>query len=268
MIRILIFSCYVLLCSTCFSQSQDELKEQISGAWSFKSFELSPDKKTYHGVKEEPIFYLLFTKEYFILRGSCNIRYRSAFGIDSVHYSVKTIRGSDTLIIKPKNSGVLQNCGDIKEIKIVSCNDSILRIKSFTNDGFVNFQRMSTPEEVQTQVDSLLQGHWVYNESYSGSRTSRRSKPNSRDSIVSYLFKDDSVRVSFLNNKFNTINTTFSIRVEPYTHMIEIVIEGVEDRYCQNIPRLIMSFDQMSSSSMTTHMCSTDSDKVEFVKVE
>lgn len=267
--QIMIFCFCILNILHSFGQVKNKIEEQIIGAWDFSSFELNPNKTSYIGVKPEVLVYLLFTEDFIFLRGNCNVNNNSDFRIDNCGYSIKKNEEGGLLDVKIKKSDLLKTCGNVAHIEIISCNDSILKIKSFINDGNVIYKRMPTPSEVAIQVYPLLQGHWVYKNSYSGSPLYGQSVANPRDSIVSYHFKADSVTISFSNNKFPTINSSYSIIVEPWFNAITIKIEGVEEKYCIEIPRLfIKGLKDISNSHFIIHLCGTDSDCVEFIKVK
>lgn len=268
--QIIIFFFCILNFLNGFGQDKNKIEEQIIGAWDFSSFELNPNKTDYVGVKPEVLVYLLITSDSIFLRGDCNVNNDNYFQTENCSYSTKKYKEGDSLDIKIKKSGLLRTCGLLNQIKIISCNDSILKIKSFINDGNVIYKRMSTPNEIAMQVYPLLQGHWVYKESYNSySPFYRQIVANPRDSIVSFVFKADSAIISFSNNRFATINTSYSIIVEPWFNSIVIKIEGVEEKYCIEFPRLfIESLKDISNSHFITHLCGTDSDHVEFIKVE
>lgn len=244
-----------------------DLKEQILGSWEYESFELSSHEKDYYGLQEEPVVYFWFTEKSVILRGSCNTNNERYFGVDNIRYSSKRSNEEDMVVLKLKGSDVLKSCGDVEHIKIVSCNDSILTIKSFINDGIVKYRRIPTPTKVAIEAHNLIIGHWKYEKSFGFNSGIKIEKSNSRDSIVSFSFSKDSVQIKFINDAFKPINTTYTIKVEPYFNWISITLKDVEELYCIQItPLNIGKLDNITSSHFCIHMCGTDVDEVYFVR--
>lgn len=232
------------------SELKDKVAEQLQGTWAFNTIVITHPNARLDatGKNLERVTIYEFKDNWVSLR----ISEKDKFTEISTKYTIQIDEDIATIVFKKlrKENG----CAPMSRFKILSMEDSVLLVESCSDaNNSIEYRKLMSEADMISHAATNLQGEWIYEKTtksaYNIGLNGEILFSNPVDSLISYLFKQDSVFIQIeTDSAINEIRTTYSIRAAPFTQLLGVHIDGFTRESCDPFPVLYierLSFDKM-----------------------
>jgi hypothetical protein len=228
---------FVLFSLTSIGQATDYstlIEQNIKGAWIYSHFEIDStvNENETHLIPEK-LGYLEFTSRVLIFQsgGFAVAEYSES------KYQIKSTKGGNSIFVKLKNTKLPDHCDVNLQLEVISCGDSVLKIKSCSNPGYSVYNRTLTPDEITQIIQKKLQGQWLYSETtaerYLSNGWTTVQVPNEIDTATTFNINGDSIVVQNAIHSAYNVRSKYTIVYNRYFRTVSVNIAAFETNWLE-----------------------------------